>query len=64
MEQDARRLRVALGILAQNLRGGGLDSLKPIGVELAQSLAEFADNARFGQPDSRLDEAVRNNPQA
>lgn len=64
MEEDAHRLRVALGILAQNLRGDGWDGLKPIGVELAQSLAVFADNARFGQPDTRLDEAVRNNPQA
>ena len=58
-EQDAHRLRVAM-----NLRGSGLDSLKPIGVDLANSLADFADRARFGEPDTRLDKAMQHNPDA
>lgn len=63
-ETDAHRLRVALGILATNLRGEGLDCLKPIGIDLANSLADFADNARLGVHDGRLDEAVEENPDA
>jgi len=63
MEQNSHRLRVALALISHNLWGNGLDSLKPIGVDFAQSLAKFADNARFGEPDERLDKACAEYPE-
>ena len=63
-EVDAHRLRVALGVIARTLYGEGLESLKPISAQFAHEVTDFAEAARWGEPCERLDEAVRNNPDA
>jgi len=57
-KDDAKRLRCALGIIINNLEGGGFDAYKPISISFANQLAEFARAAYFGEPDERLDAAL------
>ena len=62
MEPDIHRLQVALAVLAQNLRGDGIDSLKPISANFAYDMAEFAGRALRGDPDKMLDEWCEKTP--
>lgn len=58
MDAQMHRLRVALAVLQQNLRGDGWDSLKPISAQFAEKMADLAAAALTGEPHDLLDQAV------
>jgi hypothetical protein len=64
-EQDAHRLRVALYIIANQLRSGSPGQLikVPMPVQHRNGLANFAFQAAMGwSPNDRLDTLVKENP--
>lgn len=68
-EQDRHKLIAAMYIAIKNLRGEGLDALRPLSPELANNIADMLGNAMLGNvmtddngrviPSSELVEDIR-----
>jgi hypothetical protein len=62
-EQEIDRLKRALHVLANNLYGDGLDSMRPMSAKMCWELGQFAEAIALGERNSHVERFERNLPQ-